>query len=77
MGPPRADRDVEEMKVERQERGDRARRRRHADEEVLLPFGPVRVVEHDVEAREPQAHRDGEDEGRDPAERRTLKRTKL
>ena len=46
-----------------------AGRRRHADEEVLLPFRPVRIVEHDVEAGEPERRRDGEEEGDDPAER--------
>ncbi|RYE77461.1 MAG: hypothetical protein EOP19_22885, partial [Hyphomicrobiales bacterium] len=47
-------RQADELQVERQHGGDRARRRRHADEEVLLPFRPVRIVDHHVEARQPE-----------------------
>ena len=40
----------------------------HADEEVLLPFGPVGIVDHDVEPGEAQSRRDGEHDGADPAD---------
>jgi hypothetical protein len=67
-----SDRHPEEMQVDRQQRGDRAGRRRHPGEEVLLPLGTVRIVQHDVEARQPQRHRHREDQRHGPAERRDV-----
>ena len=41
----------------------------HADEEIRRIGRPVRIVEHDVKAREPEAGADREYEHRDPAHR--------
>ena len=54
--------------IDRQQHDDGARRRRNAGEEICRPGRPVRIVDHHIEARKPQARADREHQRRDPAD---------
>ena len=69
----RSMRHAEEVDIDRQQHGDRAGRRRHADEEIAGPGRPVRVVDHDVEARQPQPGADREHHARRSSRRSSVR----
>ena len=62
-------RQAEQRHIDRQQHGDGAGRRRHADEEIAGPGRLVRIVDHHVEAGKPERGADGEHHRGDPARR--------